>query len=157
MSEANRQTIERLYSAFAAGDGDTMAALYSPDAHFSDPVFGELHGSQVGRMWQMLTGRSRDLKVRLVESNPNDSGGTARWTADYSFGPKRRPVHNEVSADFRIVDGLITEHHDDFSFRRWAGQALGTPGALLGWAPFFQARVRARVLSQLERYSSPPV
>ena len=30
---ANKQLIERFYAAFAAGDGEAMAACYAPDAH----------------------------------------------------------------------------------------------------------------------------
>ena len=46
---ANKLLIERFYAAFAAGDGEAMAACYAPDAHFADPVFPDLRGSEPGR------------------------------------------------------------------------------------------------------------
>ena len=42
MAHPNDELIQRFYSAFARGDGDTMAACYTPDARFSDPVFTDL-------------------------------------------------------------------------------------------------------------------
>ncbi|MGH8912555.1 MAG: nuclear transport factor 2 family protein [Acidimicrobiia bacterium] len=150
----NRQVISRLYASFAAHDGAAMAGLYRSDAVFSDPVFGELNGAQVGDMWQMLLSAADDLTVQAGTIDADDSGGTARWTADYSYGSARRPVHNEVLARFEIDAGLIATHHDTFSFPSWAGQALGLPGRLFGWTPFLKRSVRAKVRSQLQRYSA---
>ena len=152
--DENRQVISRLYASFAAHDGAAMGGLYRPDAIFSDPVFGELDGAQIGNMWQMLLSGADDLRVQAGEIDADDTGGTARWTADYSFGSARRPVHNEVSARFEIDAGLIAAHHDNFSFPRWAGQALGLPGRLFGWTPILKRSVRAKVRSQLDRYSA---
>ena len=39
-----REIITRFYTAFAARDHDTMAHCYAADAHFTDPVFTDLHG-----------------------------------------------------------------------------------------------------------------
>lgn len=156
-TDDNHQVIGRLYERFGTHDGAAMAALYGPDATFSDPVFGELKGTQVGRMWQMLLSRADDLTVRVDDIAADDEGGSARWTADYSFGSARRPVHNEVSARFEIADGLIMVHHDSFSFPRWARQALGLSGLVLGWTPFLRASVRSKVHAQLERYSPTSV
>ena len=44
-----------------------MAACYTPDEQFTDPVFRDLEGREVGAMWQMLCERSDDLSVDLVE------------------------------------------------------------------------------------------
>src|SRR3954465_808836 len=116
MSHPNAALLERFYAAFADRDGATMAARYHPDAVFSDPVFGELHGDEPGRMWVMLTGRAQDLRVRLVEHEAGDAPRSPRWAADYTFGATGRAVHNDVHAQFRFRDGLIAEHHDAFSF-----------------------------------------
>ena len=47
--------VERLYAAFDRRDGEAMAALYAPDGHFREPVFGDLTGAEAGAMWRMLT------------------------------------------------------------------------------------------------------
>ncbi len=50
------EVITRLYTAFAARDAETMARCYAPDAHFSDPVFPDLHGPAVTAMWPCCAG-----------------------------------------------------------------------------------------------------
>jgi ketosteroid isomerase-like protein len=129
-----------------------MAACYTPDAHFSDPVFTDLRGDEAGDMWRMLTGRSKDLKVELLEHEASGDSGSARWLAHYTFGQTGRHVDNDVRARFRFRDGLIVEHRDEFSFHNWAKQALGPSGLLLGWTPIVQAPVRRRARAGLDEY-----
>ena len=142
----NDALIERFYDAFARLDGDAMAACYAPNAHFSDPVFTDLRGDEPGEMWKMLTGRAKDLAVRLAEHSADDDSGRAHWLADYTFNTGRK-VHNDVRAEFRFKDGLIVEHHDSFSFYAWSRQALGPPGMALGWTPLLRSRVRREARS----------
>ncbi len=144
--------IERFYTAFNAHDGEAMAAYYRPDAHFSDPVFTDLRGEEPGAMWRMLTSRTDDLTVELVEHEVDDDRGTARWVAHYTFTQTGRPVTNDVHASFRFADGLIADHRDDFHFHRWARQALGTSGLLLGWTPFVRSAVRRRARAGLDEF-----
>jgi ketosteroid isomerase-like protein len=148
----NDELIQRFYAAFAARDGDSMAACYAPDARFSDPVFTDLRGTEPGAMWKMLTGRAEDLEVDLVEHAADDATGSARWIARYTFTQTGRPVVNDVRASFRFSDGLIAEHHDVFGFHRWARQALGTSGLLLGWTPLVRNPVRRRARAGLDEF-----
>jgi ketosteroid isomerase-like protein len=151
MAHANAEVIERFYGAFARKDGDAMAACYTPDVRFSDPVFGELRGDEAGDMWRMLTARAQDLVVTLAEHEAAEDRGTARWLADYTFRTGRK-VHNDVRAQFRFRDGLIAEHDDRFSFHTWARQALGPPGLLLGWTPMLRGKVSREARSGLEEF-----
>jgi ketosteroid isomerase-like protein len=146
---ADADLIARFYAAFAARDGATMAACYTPDAVFTDPVFGELRGDEPGRMWIMLTGRAQDLKITLADHMADDAGGTAHWLADYTFAATGRKVHNDVRARFAFRDGLIAEHHDAFSFHAWARQALGPAGLALGWTPMLRNKVRGQARAGL--------
>jgi hypothetical protein len=57
-----------------------------------------------------------------------------------------------VRAQFRFRDGLIAEHRDDFDFHRWASQALGPSGKLLGWTPVLRGAVRKRARDSLDRF-----
>ena len=152
MPPSNADLIRRFYAAFAARDGATMAGLYAPDAHFSDPVFVDLRGEEPGAMWRMLTGRADDLKVELLEHEADGDRGSARWVAHYTFTQTGRPVENHVRASFRFADGLIAEHRDEFDFHRWSRQALGTPGLLLGWTPLLRAAVRRRARAGLDEF-----
>jgi hypothetical protein len=142
-------TIERFYAAFDARDGAAMAACYAPGAHFSDPVFVDLNGDEPGAMWRMLTAQATDLRVELLEHTAD----SARWRAHYTFSQTGRPVVNDVRAAFRFDDaGLIEDHRDDFSFHRWARQALGTPGLLLGWTPLLRSKVRGNAAKSLASF-----
>ena len=150
-AEENKQLIERFYTAFDRRDGGAMAACYAPDARFSDPVFTGLKGSEPGAMWRMLTSRSEDLKVELLEHDADESTGSAHWRATYTFTQTGRPVVNDVHASFHFSDGLIAEHEDDFSFHRWSRQALGTPGLLLGWTPLLQRATQRKARASLDQ------
>ncbi|HEY7150994.1 MAG TPA: nuclear transport factor 2 family protein [Solirubrobacterales bacterium] len=152
MSEGNAELIRRFYAAFGERDGGAMAACYAPNARFSDPVFPALRGEEPGAMWRMLTGRAEDLEVELLEHDAHDADGSAHWTAHYTFTQTGRPVVNDVRARFRFEDGLIAEHRDDFDFHRWARQALGASGLLLGWTPVLRSAVRRRARAGLDEF-----
>lgn len=139
-----KQLVEDLYGSFAAGDGDGMERCYHPDVRFSDPVFPELRGPEVMKMWRMLLGRSDDLEVVLGEHSAEGETGSAHWTARYTFSRTGRHVVNEVDAFFRFSDGLIIGHEDSFDFWKWSRMALGAPGVFLGWSPMLKKKVRAQ-------------
>ena len=156
MTNAHEQLIERFYRAFNEGDGETMAACYAPDAHFSDPVFPDLRGSRPGAMWRMLASGPGDVRVELLEHEADGAGGRAHWRARYTFTETGRPVVNDIRASFRFRDGLIVEHNDQFSFHRWARQALGPVGLLLGWTPLLHSAVRRKAAARLEKFVGMP-
>jgi hypothetical protein len=102
-------------------------------------------------MWRMLTGRARDLEVRLLAHDASDDTGRAHWVADYTFRTGRR-VHNDISAEFRFADGLIADHRDSFSFYTWIRQALGPVGVALGWTPMMRAKVQREARAGLDEF-----
>jgi ketosteroid isomerase-like protein len=152
MAHPNDELIERFYGAFARRDGDAMAACYAPGATFSDPVFQGLAGEEPGAMWRMLTSRATDLEVELLEHDASDDSGSARWLAHYTFTQTGRHVDNDVRASFRFADGRIAEHRDEFDFHRWARQALGPTGLLLGWTPIIRSAVRRQARRSLDDF-----
>lgn len=148
----NAALIQSFYEAFQRCDGATMAAAYHPDASFSDPVFPDLKGPEVGGMWKMLTGRAADLKVEFSGIEADDQGGKAHWEAWYTFSATGRKVHNVIDATFTFRDGRILTHVDVFDFWRWSRQALGTPGLLLGWSPVVKNKVRDQAGRGLKKF-----
>ncbi len=156
MTTPNESLIERFYGAFAERDGAGMSACYAPDVTFSDPVFPDLRGDEAGAMWRMLTARANDLRIELLEREADDERGSAHWRAHYTFTQTGRPVVNDIRASFRFSDGRIVEHRDEFDFHRWARQALGTTGLLLGWTPIVRNGVRRRAAAGLEEFRAEP-
>lgn len=152
MSSANDELIQRFYAAFAARDGDAMAACYKPGATFSDPVFTDLKDGEPGAMWQMLTSRATDLEVKLVEHGAEGDKGHARWIADYTFTQTGRKVRNDVRSQFTFDGGLIAAQQDSFSFHGWSRQALGPVGLFLGWAPPVRAGVSRKARAGLDEF-----
>jgi ketosteroid isomerase-like protein len=152
MSEPNAELIEKFYEAFRKGQGQTMAAMYHKDATFEDPAFGVLKGEMIGRMWIMLTSRSKDLVVNYTNTSANQNSGRCSWTADYTFSKTGRLVHNVIEAAFTFKDGKILTHKDDFNFYRWSRQAFGPVGILIGWTPFFHAKVKKTVRETLDSF-----
>ena len=151
-SLANKETIERLYAAFAERNGAAMTACYAPGAHFRDPAFGDLEGEEVGAMWRMLTALATDLKIELREHEADEETGSAHWIARYTFSTGR-PVVNDIRARFRFAaDGRIADHVDEFDFRKWAKQALGPSGHVVALLPPLRSKARGKALDQLATY-----
>src|SRR5581483_990304 len=150
----NAELIERFYRAFQDKNGPAMAACYHTDVQFSDPVFTDLRGPHAGAMWKMLTERGKDLKLEFRDVRADDRSGSAHWEAWYTFTGTGRKVHNVIDAQFEFRDGKIVRHTDRFDLHRWAGQALGLPGKLLGGTGYLQNKVRAQAAKGLAQYES---
>ncbi len=144
----NAALLDRFYTAFAARDGDAMAACYAPDATFSDPVFPKLTGPEAGAMWKMLIRAGKDLRLAHRDVVADDATGSAHWEAWYTFATGRK-VHNVIEARFRFRDGLIVAHTDDFDAHRWGRQALGPIVAVPGLGALAQWMVRRGANKQL--------
>ena len=148
---SNAELISRFYKAFGQKDAEVMAKCYHDDATFADPVFPDLDAPGVRDMWRMLL-EADDLRVEPSEIQADDSTGSARWDAWYTFTTTNRKVHNIIHAKFEFRDGLIIRHDDHFDFWRWSRQALGAPGVLLGWSPLLKNKVRGMAGSQLKKW-----
>jgi len=150
----SQPTIERLYAAFAKLDSATMATCYAPDATFDDEAFSLKGRAQIDAMWSMLCdavkAKGRDVWKLEVSALTERS---AHWEPTYRFSVSGRIVHNRIDAGFEFDGaGLITRQRDRFDFWRWARQALGAPGWLLGWTPVLRAKVRAQAAKSLDRF-----
>lgn len=149
---ADEKVVKRLYAALGERDGDAMAALYAPYARFTDPVFTDLKGPEVGAMWRMLCRDAQELRVEVRDVRAASGLGDAVWEAWYAFGPEARMVRNVGHARFVFRDGLIAQHVDDWHFQKWAAQALGWQGKALGWTQPFHDKVRKEARARLERF-----
>jgi ketosteroid isomerase-like protein len=146
---SNAAQIAVFYAAFARRDPEAMLACYHADIAFSDPVFPDLDRTGVAAMWRMLCARGKDLAVEASGIEADAVTGRAHWVATYTYSATGRRVVNAIDAAFEFKDGLIVRHRDRFDLYRWARQALGWKGALLGWAPPVQRQVRAQAAKAL--------
>jgi len=149
----SEDTLIKFYTAFSNGNVAQMCECYHPNIKFRDPVFGLLKGVEVCKMWTMLLEKSKgNIKIEFSEIKANEHTGTAHWIATYNFSKTNRKVVNSVRAHFQFKDGLIIKHTDDFDIWKWAKQAFGWKGILLGWTGFMQKRIHQQALSSLKNY-----
>lgn len=148
----NAELIARFYTALSKLDGAGMAACYASDARFSDPVFTDLRGQEPGKMWRMLCKRGKDMTVVFDGIEATDTAGKAHWVATYTFSGTGRKVVNDIQASFVFKDGKIAQHKDVFDLYKWARQALGLKGVLLGWTPLVQGAIRKQAAAGLAAF-----
>ncbi|MDX2046676.1 MAG: nuclear transport factor 2 family protein [Chitinophagaceae bacterium] len=148
----NEQLIHHFYSCFQNKDFRGMQACYADHAVFSDPVFRNLNAAEVKAMWQMLIERGKDLQLEFKKVKAGEKTGSAEWIAHYTFSVTGNKVTNHIHADFVFEGGKIVKHTDHFSFYKWARQALGTTGLLLGWTPLIQNKVRTGAMKNLAAF-----
>lgn len=144
--------IDTFYTAFQRKDYAAMQACYADDATFSDPAFVRLNAQEVRAMWEMFCKSDAAPVITFQDVRVDAHSGSAQWTATYRFPATGRQVVNQIDAQFRLRDGKIVQHTDSFPFHRWATQALGPVGFLLGWTPFLKNKVRATAMRNLKRF-----
>ncbi|MFT4771922.1 MAG: hypothetical protein ACI9D1_001957, partial [Cryomorphaceae bacterium] len=84
----------------------------------------------------------------------SDQAGSAHWEAKYTFSKTGRKVHNSIDATFEFSDGKIIKHTDDFDLKKWAKQAMGLKGALLGGTGFFKKKLQEQTNGMLAKFES---
>ena len=136
------QVLIEFYTYFKNRDYAGMATLYHPQVEFSDPVFPSLKGKEVSAMWHMLVSRGKETQISFGNIKTNEVSGYCQWQAIYSYGAKKRRVHNFVSSKFTFQDGKILKQSDSFDLWKWLRMALGITGALLGWSSLLKGKVR---------------
>jgi ketosteroid isomerase-like protein len=150
----NAQLVTRFYTALQDRDLDGMIACYADDIWFSDPVFPDLRGREVGGMWRMLGSGTATRRIDLWfgEVSADDRQGRAHWEAIYEFVETGRRVHNKIDARFEFRDGKIVRHQDHFDLWRWSAMALGVKGRVLGWLPPVQNAIRGKAANNLRTF-----
>lgn len=148
----NEQLIHQFYQAFQNKDYKTMQSCYADDARFSDAVFQNLDAAQARAMWEMLIKRGKDLQLEYHNVQANETNGSAEWIATYTFSATGKKVINHIKANFIFKNGKIIKHTDQFDFYKWARQALGFTGLILGWTGFVKKKVRQTAMKSLDNF-----
>jgi len=145
------QLIQNFYNAFASGDSEAMVSIYADDIEFQDPAFGPLKSDNAKNMWRMLL-KTPGIKISASNIKADGQTGSADWVAEYTFSLTGRKVINKVHAEFIFSNDKIVKHTDTFSFWKWASQAFGLKGFLLGWTPLMKNKVRQQALARLNKF-----
>jgi ketosteroid isomerase-like protein len=150
----NKQLIHHFYTSFQNKDIKAMQDCYADNASFNDPVFTGLNAPQVRMMWAMLLKSGKDMRIEFQNIKETKSGATADWNAWYTFSATGNKVLNRIQASFVIENGKIVKHTDQFSFYKWAKQALGLTGLLFGWTGFLKNKISTAAKKKLETFIS---
>ena len=68
------------------------------------------------------------------------------------FSKTGRKVHNIVNAEFEFKDSKIIKHTDSFNLHKWASQAIGFKGSLLGGTTFFKNKLNLQTRKMLNDF-----
>jgi hypothetical protein len=147
-----KSLIETFYTAFQKRDAETMVSCYHDNIVFHDPVFAELNNGDAKAMWRMLCQNAVDLKIEFSDITASLKKGSVHWEAWYSFSKTGRKVHNIVEAEFEFRDSKIIKHTDTFNLHRWAAQAMGWKGKLLGGSSFFKNKMHRQANRMLVEF-----
>lgn len=146
------QQITKFYAAFEKLDAETMVSCYHEEIEFEDPAFGKLKGIHAKNMWRMLCENAKDFKVEYSKISTTKNTGIAHWEAHYTFSQTGNKVHNIIDAEFEFKDGLIVKHTDTFNIHKWAKQALGFKGLLIGGTSFFKKKLHQQTGRLLHKF-----
>jgi len=149
---ANKELITRFYTAFAHKDYKGMQACYDDNVLFNDNAFTNLKGNQAKAMWHMLLLAAIDMELTFENIQATETTGSADWKAVYTFSLTGNKVINMIHADFELSNGKISKHTDTFDFYKWASQAFGLRGILIGWTTFFKKKVQATTRQRLQAF-----
>lgn len=129
-----------------------MQSSYANIATFSDPVFQYLNTAEVKGIWEMFCKRGKDMHLTFEILSVDDNQIGAEWIPRYTFSATGKYVVNHINSTFVIADNKIIKHSDNFNFYKWACQAFGVTGVLLGWTSFMQNKIRKTALAIIPHY-----
>lgn len=151
--QTNTEIITKFYAAFQKLDYTTMNSCYSDEIVFNDPAFGLLRGDEVKYMWEMLCKNAKDFSLTFSTIELLDEEyATCNWVATYTFSKTGRKVVNYIKAYMLLKDGKIIEHSDAFKISKWAAQALGLKGVLLGWSGYMKKKIQQNARKNLIKF-----
>ena len=153
MNQTMNDLIKQFYTAFQNLNADKMIDCYHIEIEFEDPAFGKLKGDKAKNMWRMLCKNSKDLKINFSNIQADNNKGKVHWEAHYTFKQTGREVHNIIDAEFEFKDGKIIKHTDYFNLHKWAKQALGFKGWLLGGTSFFKNKLNRQTKKLLDKFN----
>ncbi len=144
-----QEIITQFYLAFQQQDAEKMISFYHDDIEFTDPAFGTIRGNDAKNMWRMLCENAQNFSLNYSHI----TNTSAHWEAKYNFSGTGKRVHNKIDASFVFKDGKIYKHTDVFNLHKWATQAFGIKGFLIGNTSFFKKKLQKQTHKLLAKYT----
>jgi len=138
--------LARFTAAVQSGDGEALAALFTPDGVYVDGFYGPSAGrAAIAHMLaEHFHGAARDFRWQMLDPVCDGATGYTRWLFSYTStlpgAEGKRAVFDGMSR-FELRDGLIARYTEVFD----RGLAL----AQLGFAPERIARTVGRAAERL--------
>lgn len=121
--------------ALKAGDADSLAAAYAPDARMSSPILGLLEGAEIDEALRAHLRRNRGWRFDFRIDNAAPGAAEASWRASYLFCATNRQIEIEGRSRFLFGAHGVELQEDRFNLRDWSRQALGFSGVVLSYLP----------------------
>jgi SnoaL-like domain len=123
MDEVESST-ERLFRALASADIPEIKQCYTPDATYSDPVFGDLGAGSAQRIWPFILAHIQRAKWHFEIVDVGIDSAKISSRVDFDFALTGRPVSLQIRSRVYERNSLITSHEDDFDLPAWSRMAL---------------------------------
>ena len=140
------------YTAFNEKNATDMVSCYHKNIVFEDPIFGKLKGDKARKMWHWICYKGEDLKVTHSDITIDEDKGFAKCEVRYTYGERKRPILNRISAEFEFKDGKIIRHEDTFDLKTWATQAIGWKGKVIGGTSYFKKKLQFRSRKLIQNF-----
>jgi len=138
----NKNVITGLYNAYKERNPELMASFYTEDASFKDEIFGEVTGQEIPKVWEVVHSTTSNFYLYFHIVNVNKNLATVNSQLSYTFKHTGRKIDISITSIFRFENGKIRHQVDEYSLWKWASQAFGVSGFLLGWNPKFKNKIR---------------
>jgi limonene-1,2-epoxide hydrolase len=103
-------------AAVEAGDGQRLAALFTPDGVYHDVFYGAFKGhAKIAELLGVFHRDGSKFKWRMFDAVDDGATGYARWFFSYTAETaqaKGRRVTMEGVGFFKLKDGLIASYED---------------------------------------------
>jgi len=149
---SHEKLLRSFFASLDRSDAPGMCKCYQRGVFFSNPIYHSLKSWEAAAMWHMLCENATEINVDVSEIRADHDGGVAKWEIRYVYGDSGKVVDCSVTSRFKFFQGKIVRQADDFDLWRWIRMALGIKGALLGWSPGFQKKLRKTARRRLKQY-----
>jgi hypothetical protein len=148
------QVLHRYQQAFSQGSIESIKRCYASDVIYFDPLYGYLHGDQVGYMW---ASKFAEFATYTISTGELADQGDGYYNMKYDIAYTSRSqmsIKMAVQCFFKIDDERIVEQSEAFSVHELLRQERGLIGHLMGWNRMMQQSRKNKARRMLLNFMS---